>query len=114
MSESEQFLKGTSQIKILSADDIEGMRVVCKVGELLSPSEVLKEGEILVCLICCDSFYFFYAAGTRSPGYCSHDGETGRHDGRDRPRCASGINTHTHTLRQQLIKETNINITLRA
>lgn len=32
MSESEQFLKGTSQIKILSADDIEGMRVVCKVG----------------------------------------------------------------------------------
>lgn len=31
MSESEQFLKGTSQIKILSAEDIEGMRVVCKV-----------------------------------------------------------------------------------
>lgn len=32
VSESEQFLKGTSQIKILSGDDIEGMRVVCKVG----------------------------------------------------------------------------------
>lgn len=32
ISESEQFLKGTSQIKTLSADDIEGMRVVCKVG----------------------------------------------------------------------------------
>lgn len=31
ISESEQFLKGTSQIKTLSADDIEGMRVVCKV-----------------------------------------------------------------------------------
>ncbi len=31
ISESEQFLKGTSQIKILSAEDIEGMRVVCKV-----------------------------------------------------------------------------------
>ncbi|MEQ2215649.1 hypothetical protein XENOCAPTIV_003770 [Xenoophorus captivus] len=31
MSESEQFLKGTSQIKILSPEDIEGMRVVCKV-----------------------------------------------------------------------------------
>ncbi|MEQ2188639.1 hypothetical protein GOODEAATRI_017046 [Goodea atripinnis] len=30
MSESEQFLKGTSQIKILSPEDIEGMRVVCK------------------------------------------------------------------------------------
>uniref|UniRef100_A0AAQ5ZLB9 Methionine aminopeptidase n=1 Tax=Amphiprion ocellaris TaxID=80972 RepID=A0AAQ5ZLB9_AMPOC len=31
MSESEQVLKGTSQIKILSPEDIEGMRVVCKV-----------------------------------------------------------------------------------
>lgn len=36
MSESEQFLKGTSQIKILSAEDIEGMRVVCKVIKLMS------------------------------------------------------------------------------
>lgn len=32
MSESEQSLKGTSQIKILSAEDIEGMTVVCKVN----------------------------------------------------------------------------------
>lgn len=32
MSESEQALKGTSQIKILSPEDIEGMRVVCRVG----------------------------------------------------------------------------------
>ncbi|KAG8013541.1 Methionine aminopeptidase 1 [Nibea albiflora] len=32
ISESEQFLKGTSQIKILSPDDIEGMRVVCKLA----------------------------------------------------------------------------------
>ncbi|XP_023282623.1 methionine aminopeptidase 1 [Seriola lalandi dorsalis] len=32
MSESEQFLKGTSQIKILSPEDIEGMRVVCKLA----------------------------------------------------------------------------------
>lgn len=31
MSESEQALKGTSQIKILSSEDIEGMRVVCRV-----------------------------------------------------------------------------------
>lgn len=31
ISESEQFLKRTSQIKTLSAEDIEGMRVVCKV-----------------------------------------------------------------------------------
>lgn len=34
MSESEQFLKGTSQIKILSADDIEGMRVVSRVIQI--------------------------------------------------------------------------------
>lgn len=34
ISESEQFLKGTSQIKILSPEDIEGMRVVCKVTEM--------------------------------------------------------------------------------
>uniref|UniRef100_A0A8C6VYL4 Methionine aminopeptidase n=1 Tax=Nothobranchius furzeri TaxID=105023 RepID=A0A8C6VYL4_NOTFU len=32
MSESEQFLKGTSQIKILCPEDIEGMRVVCKLA----------------------------------------------------------------------------------
>ncbi|KAJ0008807.1 hypothetical protein NQD34_016222 [Periophthalmus magnuspinnatus] len=32
ISESEQFLKGTSQIKILSADDIEAMRVVSKLA----------------------------------------------------------------------------------
>lgn len=32
MSESEQFLKGTSQIKTLYPEDIEGMRVVCKVA----------------------------------------------------------------------------------
>ncbi|XP_018421800.1 PREDICTED: methionine aminopeptidase 1 isoform X4 [Nanorana parkeri] len=32
MSESEQSLKGTSQIKVLSAEDIEGMRTVCKLA----------------------------------------------------------------------------------
>ncbi|KAM9701327.1 methionine aminopeptidase 1, partial [Menidia menidia] len=32
MSESEQFLKGTSQIRILSPEDIEAMRVVCKLA----------------------------------------------------------------------------------
>jgi hypothetical protein len=31
MSESEQALKGTSQIKLLSSEDIEGMRLVCRV-----------------------------------------------------------------------------------
>lgn len=36
ISESERFLKGTSQIKTLSADDIEGMRVVCKVRTVVS------------------------------------------------------------------------------
>ena len=42
MSESEQSLKGTSQIKILSAEDIEGMTVVCKVNYsiALSPFSV--------------------------------------------------------------------------
>ncbi|EPY76141.1 methionine aminopeptidase 1 [Camelus ferus] len=30
MSESEQALKGTSQIKLLSSEDIEGMRLVCR------------------------------------------------------------------------------------
>lgn len=33
MSESEQTMKGTSQIKILNAEEIEGMRVVCKVNQ---------------------------------------------------------------------------------
>lgn len=33
MSESEQSMKGTSQIKILNAEEIEGMRVVCKVNQ---------------------------------------------------------------------------------
>ena len=32
MSESEQALKGTSQIKLLSSEDIEGMRLVCRVS----------------------------------------------------------------------------------
>lgn len=32
MSESEQALKGTSQIKLLSTEDIEGMRLVCRVS----------------------------------------------------------------------------------
>lgn len=36
ISESERFLKGTSQIKTLSADDIEGMRVVSKVRAAVS------------------------------------------------------------------------------
>ncbi|XP_003515535.1 methionine aminopeptidase 1 isoform X4, partial [Cricetulus griseus] len=32
MSESEQALKGTSQIKLLSTEDIEGMRLVCRLA----------------------------------------------------------------------------------
>lgn len=36
-----------------------------------------------------------FAAGTRSPGHCSHDGETGHYDRRNRPRCASGIYPQT-------------------
>ena len=44
MSESEQTLKGTSQIKILPPEDIEGMRVVCK---------VLKHRPDLLVVYCC-------------------------------------------------------------
>ncbi|NXW09306.1 MAP1 aminopeptidase, partial [Fregetta grallaria] len=43
MSESEQALKGTSQIKILSSDDIEGMRVVCRLAR-----EVLDVAAMMV------------------------------------------------------------------
>uniref|UniRef100_A0A8C2ZC03 Methionyl aminopeptidase 1 n=1 Tax=Cyclopterus lumpus TaxID=8103 RepID=A0A8C2ZC03_CYCLU len=43
ISESEQFLKGTSQIKILCPEDIEGMRVVCKLAR-----EVLDIAALMV------------------------------------------------------------------
>ncbi|XP_064416198.1 methionine aminopeptidase 1 isoform X2 [Latimeria chalumnae] len=43
MSESEQALKGTSQIKILSPEDIEGMRLVCKLAR-----EVLDVAALMV------------------------------------------------------------------
>lgn len=35
MSETEQTLKGTSQIKILTPEETEGMRIVCKVNPAL-------------------------------------------------------------------------------
>uniref|UniRef100_A0AAQ4PME8 Methionine aminopeptidase n=1 Tax=Gasterosteus aculeatus aculeatus TaxID=481459 RepID=A0AAQ4PME8_GASAC len=46
ISESEQFLKGTSQIKILCPEDIEGMRVVCNLArEVLDlAAELVKVG----------------------------------------------------------------------
>nr|XP_009923516.1 PREDICTED: methionine aminopeptidase 1 [Haliaeetus albicilla] len=43
MSESEQALKGTSQIKILSSEDIDGMRVVCRLAR-----EVLDVAAMMV------------------------------------------------------------------
>ncbi|XP_043369901.1 methionine aminopeptidase 1 isoform X2 [Dermochelys coriacea] len=43
MSESEQALKGTSQIKILSCEDIEGMRLVCRLAR-----EVLDVAAMMV------------------------------------------------------------------
>ncbi|XP_010136133.1 PREDICTED: methionine aminopeptidase 1-like, partial [Buceros rhinoceros silvestris] len=43
MSESEQALKGTFQIKILSSEDIEGMRVVCRLAR-----EVLDVAAMMV------------------------------------------------------------------
>ncbi|RMC13767.1 hypothetical protein DUI87_08849 [Hirundo rustica rustica] len=43
MSESEQALKGTSQIKVLSCEDIEGMRVVCRLAR-----EVLDVAAMMV------------------------------------------------------------------
>eukprot|EP00064_Thunnus_orientalis_P008359 superscaffoldBa00000989_g8382 len=45
MSESEQFLKGTSQIKILCPEDIEAMRVVCKLAR-----EVLDIAAKMACI----------------------------------------------------------------
>lgn len=83
MSESEQFLKGTSQIKTLSAADIEGMRVVCRVratSPKLSQSLSRRADSVL-----------WSAAGAGGPGHRRHDGEAGDNDGGDRPRRSSGI-----------------------
>lgn len=52
MSESEQTLKGTSQIKILSSEDIEGMRVVCRVSlycTTLVKMEWNLKGKVFAC-----------------------------------------------------------------
>lgn len=107
MSESEQFLKGTSQIKILSPEDIEGMRVVCKVNKMNCH--------------CCQYFPFIaflvltcllFAAGTRSPGHCSHDGKTGCYNRGNWPCCACGKYTHTHIHGPQRIKPTDFPITV--
>lgn len=50
MSESEQALKGTSQIKILSSEDIDGMRVVCRVRAFwfLLQSALILEKSIVI------------------------------------------------------------------
>lgn len=93
ISESEQFLKGTSQIKILSPEDIEGMRIVCKVTTDVLLSQCCHG----LCSIQCVLFLtcMLFTAGKRSPGYSSHDGETRHYNRRNRPRCASGINPQT-------------------
>ncbi|NXT99717.1 MAP1 aminopeptidase, partial [Buphagus erythrorhynchus] len=58
MSESEQALKGTSQIKILSSEDIEGMRVVCRVrggggaAMMVKPGVTTEEIDHAVHLAC--------------------------------------------------------------
>lgn len=52
MSESEQALKGTSQIKILSSEDIEGMRVVCRVSLYCTTLVKMKwnlKGKVFAC-----------------------------------------------------------------
>ncbi|XP_051941762.1 methionine aminopeptidase 1 isoform X2 [Hippocampus zosterae] len=60
MSESEQFLKGTAQIKILPPDDIEGMRVVCRLArevldiaaKMVKPGVTTEEIDHAVHLAC--------------------------------------------------------------
>ncbi|CAL8271015.1 unnamed protein product [Merluccius merluccius] len=60
MSESEQTLKGTSQIKILSPEEIEGMRVVCKLARevldiaalMVKPGVTTEEIDYTVHLAC--------------------------------------------------------------
>lgn len=88
MSESEQFLKGTSQIKILSAEDIEGMRVVCKVTN--SPSLHVQFTDWFLTQVS-------IAAGPRSAGYCGLDGKTRCHNRGNRSCRAFGMYTPTNT-----------------
>lgn len=60
MSESEQALKGTSQIKLLSAEDIEGMRHVCRLARevldvaagMIKPGVTTEEIDHAVHLAC--------------------------------------------------------------
>ncbi|KAK2492863.1 hypothetical protein MC885_011736, partial [Smutsia gigantea] len=60
MSESEQALKGTSQIKLLSAEDIEGMRLVCRLARevldiaagMIKPGVTTEEIDHAVHLAC--------------------------------------------------------------
>ncbi|ELR54192.1 Methionine aminopeptidase 1, partial [Bos mutus] len=60
MSESEQALKGTSQIKLLSSEDIEGMRLVCRLARevldiaagLIKPGVTTEEIDHAVHLAC--------------------------------------------------------------
>lgn len=44
MSETEQTLKGTSQIKILTLEETEGMRIVCKVNPALYFGVIMHVG----------------------------------------------------------------------
>uniref|UniRef100_A0A670KFK8 C6H2-type domain-containing protein n=1 Tax=Podarcis muralis TaxID=64176 RepID=A0A670KFK8_PODMU len=63
MSESEQALKGTSQIKILSAEDTEAMRIVCRLARevldvaamMVKPGVTTEEIDHAVHLSCCTS-----------------------------------------------------------
>ncbi|XP_016807398.1 methionine aminopeptidase 1 isoform X3 [Pongo pygmaeus] len=60
MSESEQALKGTSQIKLLSSEDIEGMRLVCRLARevldiaagMIKPGVTTEEIDHAVHLAC--------------------------------------------------------------
>ncbi|XP_063578730.1 methionine aminopeptidase 1 isoform X4 [Pongo abelii] len=60
MSESEQALKGTSQIKLLSSEDVEGMRLVCRLARevldiaagMIKPGVTTEEIDHAVHLAC--------------------------------------------------------------
>ncbi|KAK2116049.1 Methionine aminopeptidase 1 [Saguinus oedipus] len=60
MSESEQALKGTSQIKLLSSEDIEGMRLLARevldiAAGMIKPGVTTEEIDHAVHLSCCTS-----------------------------------------------------------
>ncbi|XP_071470624.1 methionine aminopeptidase 1 isoform X6 [Marmota flaviventris] len=76
MSESEQALKGTSQIKLLSSEDIEGMRLVCRLARevldiaagMIKPGVTTEEIDHAVHLFSADTTSLFVVVLRIEPG----------------------------------------------